>query len=257
MTLRHAESDQLLDLLADRATRGLDAEHVDDLDRLIREADEFDIDSVDRAAAALDLVFLDPAEIEPMPAELRSRIEDRLTSLASEERPEGDGRIAGRIGPLGAFGWLAAAACLALAGVLWMSPARQGTAPSLAEVASAPDAIRASWSPGPDETGANASGEVIWSDSRQAGYMVFRGLPRLDPEEYVYQLWIFDPDKDEHPVDGGVFNIAPGATEARIPINAKLPVDDPTMFAVTIEQPGGVVVSKQERVPVLAKIDRG
>ena len=37
-----------------------------------------------------------------------------------------------------------------------------------------------------------------------------------------------------------------------IPITAKLSVDEPVLFAVTIEKPGGVVVSKRERIVVTA-----
>ena len=49
------------------------------------------------------------------------------------------------------------------------------------------------------------------------------------------------------PVDGGVFDIA-ASGEALIPIDAKLPVGAGTIFAVTKERPGGVVVSDREIV---------
>ena len=39
-----------------------------------------------------------------------------------------------------------------------------------------------------------------------------------------------------------------------IPIEVKLPVVEPTLFANTIEKPGGVVVSSRERLPLLAKV---
>lgn len=252
-----AEMNRLFELLADRATQGLESDQSDELSALLRESREVDSECMDRAAAAVELCLLDPSEVEPMPAAVRRRIEHRLSELpdngAAEQPPS---PIAGRIGPIGAFGWLAAAACLVLAVLAWMSPATNSE-PSFAEVAAAPDAVRASWSAGPHPAGENASGEVVWSDSRQAGYMTFRNLPANDPSERQYQLWIFDPDKDQHPVDGGVFDIPSGADEVRVPINAKLPVDDPSMFAVTIEKPGGVVVSDQERLPVLAKIEKG
>jgi hypothetical protein len=41
--------------------------------------------------------------------------------------------------------------------------------------------------------------------------------------------------------------------EVVVPIAAKLHVDHATLFAVTVERPGGVVVSKRERVVVTAK----
>ena len=40
-----------------------------------------------------------------------------------------------------------------------------------------------------------------------------------------------------------MFDIPAGQTEVLIPIDAKLAVVDPKAFAITAEQPGGVVVS--------------
>ena len=39
-----------------------------------------------------------------------------------------------------------------------------------------------------------------------------------------------------------------------VPIDARLPIGKPTLFAITVEKPGGVVVSKRERLPLLAKV---
>jgi anti-sigma-K factor RskA len=74
--------------------------------------------------------------------------------------------------------------------------------------------------------------------------MLLTGMPANDPSVAQYQLWVVDPDRDSNPVDGGVFDIPSGQQSVVIPINAKLAVDDPTVFAITREQPGGVVVSK-------------
>ena len=38
-----------------------------------------------------------------------------------------------------------------------------------------------------------------------------------------------------------------------VPIRAKLHVVDPKIFAVTVEKPGGVVVSSRDRIALLAK----
>jgi anti-sigma-K factor RskA len=84
------------------------------------------------------------------------------------------------------------------------------------------------------------------------GYLRLRGLPINNPRQEQYQLWIFDSARgDQYPVDGGVFNMPAYAKEIVIPIVAKLTVHQATMFAVTIEQPGGVVVSSRERVVVI------
>jgi anti-sigma-K factor RskA len=67
-----------------------------------------------------------------------------------------------------------------------------------------------------------------------------------------YQLWIFDGGRDQrYPVDGGVFDVPTNATEVVIPIHAALPVLSAKAFAVTVEKPGGVVVSGRQHVVVL------
>jgi anti-sigma-K factor RskA len=99
----------------------------------------------------------------------------------------------------------------------------------------------------------NISGEVIWNDVRQEGYMSLVNLPVNDPSQNQYQLWIVDPERDELPVDGGVFDIPSGSATAVIPIRNALQVSKPVAFLITLEQPGGVVKSKQEVVVALAK----
>ena len=74
--------------------------------------------------------------------------------------------------------------------------------------------------------------------------MLLTGMPVNDPATSQYQLWLVDPDRDENPVDGGVFDIPADESSVVIPIDAKLAVNNPTVFAITREQPGGVVVSK-------------
>ncbi len=99
-----------------------------------------------------------------------------------------------------------------------------------------------------------AGGKVIWSDQFQKGYMTLSGLPENDPRQAQYQLWIVDPTRDaDAPVDGGVFDIPADGTPVVIPIAAKLALSKPQAFVITLEQPGGVVKSKQEQVVALAK----
>ena len=82
--------------------------------------------------------------------------------------------------------------------------------------------------------------------------MRFKGLAVNDAKQLQYQLWIFDKHRDQaFPVDGGVFDVS-STGEVIVPISAKLRVDEPVLFAVTVEAPGGVVVSKRERIVVTA-----
>ena len=85
--------------------------------------------------------------------------------------------------------------------------------------------------------------------------MRFSGLKPNDPDREQYQLWIVDASRGEPlkvpPVDGGVFDAGAGG-DVIVPIAPKLPVGKAFAFAVTIEPPGGVVVSDQSRKVVLA-----
>lgn len=97
------------------------------------------------------------------------------------------------------------------------------------------------------------TGRYVWSDQSQQGYMELEGLPVNNPEVNQYQLWIVDPARDaDAPVDGGVFDIAESGKNI-IPIDAKLKVNKPVAFVITLEQPGGVVKSRQEVVVGIGK----
>jgi len=168
--------------------------------------------------------------------------------------------------------WLAAAACLAIAiGSYAYFGTRKGAPPPVASnrdprekpsaaearerlVKEAKDVVRTAWGETGDAAGKGESGEVVWSNERQEGYMTFRAVATNDPKTTQYQLWIFDAERDDrYPVDGGVFDVDTSKGEVTIPISAKVAVGKPTLFAVTVERPGGVVVSKRERIVVTAK----
>ncbi|MEM8713433.1 MAG: anti-sigma factor [Planctomycetota bacterium] len=177
----------------------------------------------------------------------------------SEADRGGDGS---GFGALAAFaGWAAAAALLV--GLLFsmdrVAQLKEG-AVSMApdeELARlelvAPDVQTLSWLP---LGGASApKGSVVWSNERNQGFMRIQGLPVNDPSLKQYQLWIFrgtDPGAEPHPVDGGVFDVA-STGEVIIPIDAKIRVGEAGTFAVTVEKPGGVVVSKREQIVLLAQ----
>lgn len=165
-------------------------------------------------------------------------------------------------------GWFAAAAVLIVA-VTWPRPstAIRGGAPdqpmSLAFIAQTlRDSLlvndravaRISWTTTADLSARGASGDVVWSARAQSGVMRLAGLQPNDRKRWQYQLWIFDKRRDQrYPVDGGVFDIPTGSGEVLIPINARVPVGEAIMFAITVEPAGGVVVSTRERIALLAK----
>lgn len=110
------------------------------------------------------------------------------------------------------------------------------------------------WSATKDPAAKGATGEVLWNAEEQKGTMRFRGLAKNDATRSQYQLWIFDKGRDDkYPVDGGVFDVDADTGDVIVAIKARLPVDKATLFAVTVEKPGGVVVSKRERIVVTAK----
>ncbi len=156
------------------------------------------------------------------------------------------------------WGW-SVAACLAVLLVLQsqkLAPGSKAVPLELSKtifIQEAPDLLRL---PLAGTTGAYAQtqGEVLWSDEKQEGYLVLSDLPANDRERYQYQLWIVDPLRDEIPVDGGVFDVTPtGDASVVIPIEAKLNIRQPQAFIITVEQVGGVVRSKQEKVVGVAK----
>lgn len=178
--------------------------------------------------------------------------------------------VVSRIGALGLIGWLTAAACLVFAFVVSRPSVAPDAASRLATLEAESDVIHAPWL-GLSAIGApnhtlddGVSGEVIWSDAANEGFMRISGIEPNDPGEFQYQLWVFDASRPtgdlprfraeglpeiltQRPVDGGVFNIDTNG-EALIPIEAKLHVGKGVLFAVTKERPGGVVVSDREIV---------
>ncbi len=120
-------------------------------------------------------------------------------------------------------------------------------------IASARTSFKPSGSKAKLPLAAAVTGDVVWSNSAQARFMSFVGLPINDPTLEQYQLWIIDPSRDDEPIDGGVFNIT-SRGQSIVPIQAKLTVGQPKAFAITIVKPGGVVVSTQERLPLLAMV---
>jgi hypothetical protein len=101
------------------------------------------------------------------------------------------------------------------------------------------------------------AGDVVWDNARQEGYLRLRGVNANDPARTQYQLWIYDAARDErYPVNGGVFDVAPGHAEIVVPIRSVLPIRRPSAFAVTEEPSGGVVVSSGGRLVAVAHAAR-
>lgn len=212
----------------------------------------------ERLIAAIDVAWSDS---KPLPPHLRDAIRAKaaaeITLLRQDARPPSvDVKPNSRLTTW--VPWMIAAVCLIVSFVTLTSN-RNPTPEDLAQkrsqlISAAKDVIELKWSDGPTAI-AGAGGDIVWSHQRQQGFMRFRGLPVNDPTVQQYQLWIFDKNQSEKtPIDGGVFDIGLGQ-EVIVPIQSKLHVRDAYLFAVTIEKPGGVVVSSRERLPLIAAVN--
>jgi hypothetical protein len=280
----------MVDLLVKQVTEGLSSAEQRELDVMDSAVASAYLRDFERAAAAVTLSASGGGK--PLPAGLAQRIAQQadqhfaalpaaaVSSLDAARSARADA-AASREGAMspgsrsGAYGWLAAAACLVLALFGWMrSPAPIET-PPLAVVT--PPAITAPIQPPPltpaeertallanadsvkvtlgaskDPAAQGVSGDAVWDPVTQKGFLHFVGLASNDPAVSQYQIWIFDAKRDQrYPIDGGVFDVPANANEVVIPINANLNVSKAAAFAVTLEKPGGVVVSSRQHVVVL------
>lgn len=220
--------------------------------------------SLELTAAALETEFLETANTK-LPAGLIGDLKDSISEFVSDEAKENVVTLP-KILASPKTAW----AIAALFAILFIAQSFVETAPtgpgkpiatgpakvSPADaretlISKANDLIKSDF--GGTEQFNEMSGTVVWSDELQEGYMSLTNLPANDPGAKQYQLWIVDPARDEKPVDGGVFDISAGDGTAIIPIRNPLVVTNPQAFVITLEQPGGVVVSKQEVVVALAK----
>lgn len=276
--------EKLRDLLADQALFGLTDEEAKQLEELSDGANgSIAAQSFELAVAA---IALSEAKMEPMPAHLEARllkaadehfgtakseihesIHDQPTQSFQWKEPKPSRSF------FDWFGWAAAtAACIVLAVTFFYNQNRINELqarvdqltpkPTPEETlaqkrdrlkAAGAEIARAEWTPG-NVKDINVTGEVVWSDAKQEGYMTFRGLPVNDPNLQAYQLWMFEDAKlEELPKDGGVFNVT-SEGEIIIPIDAKLRTISPKAFAITIEKPGGVVRSDRGKIAVLGPV---
>ncbi|MGO8858811.1 MAG: anti-sigma factor domain-containing protein [Steroidobacteraceae bacterium] len=274
--------DAMVDLLVKQVTEGLSPAEQRALDVLDSALASEHLREFERAAAAITLA----APVQALPPSLRARLEEQAQIHAASAthvrslRPTGTAAAkARRVSRSGAAGWFAAAACLLLALFGWFRSPPSSVAPTADIHVTVPPATMPPV-PAPkepptaaeeratllaktesrkitlgatkDPAAAGVTGDVVWDPATQKGFLHFVGLAPNDPQVHQYQLWIFDGGRDKrYPVDGGVFNVPANSGEVVIPIHAELPIVKLAAFAVTIEKPGGVVVSSRDHVIVL------
>lgn len=229
-------------------------------------------DSLDETAAALTAALhAASGDTSTLPASLADRIvADGREQLRRANAPAGVPSPLVVVRPtrtlrvMAVTGWLAAAAALAL----WVRTPPVATSADMAVVTEQPSlatlraslladstSIRRAWQESTDPSARGVTGEIVWNDTQQRGVMRFVGLALNDPRLAQYQLWIIDAERDaRYPVDGGVFDVNSDG-EVLVAVTARIPVGRPTLFAITLERPGGVVVSTRERLVLAAAVD--
>jgi hypothetical protein len=285
MNAAFLNNERLADLLVKQTTEGLLRTEKEELDQLLARHRDADPELVERVAAAVALAG--EFDEEALPAALRERVEiegRRLVAAkpatVSEIRPPRRDEQPLR-SSVSQWTRMALAASVLLAVVGWWPRLRDTVSPAtgpqvatteepapIAEPPPAPSAaekrqmllasgkaVQSPWTATGDPLAPTVAGDVVWDNESQTGFLRLSGLTANDPGQSQYQLWIFDATRDDrYPIDGGVFDVPAGQSEIVIPIQARLGVNAPAMFAVTIEKPGGVVVSEREHVVALAKV---
>lgn len=286
------QKERLLELLADQAVFGLTEEELMEVERLKKQFPDWEDDdvSLELAAAAVNLSQLEVSE--DLPANLRTKIfaavDDYFEVLEQPETPVNfaaknsenavsastanvrEVEIQTKTSPWQWLGWAFAAAAIVALTITLLTKTENKT-PEIVKnptptpqvelsneqkreqlIASATDEVVIPLANPKNEK--EIVGEMVWSNAEQKGFLRFTNLPVNDAAKETYQLWIVDETQDaKTPLSGGIFNIAK-AGETVVPVNAQLRVNKPKLIAVTVEKPGGVVVSKQEKVVALAKI---
>lgn len=257
---------RLTELLADEAVTGLDEARAAEIDTLMGAGTGLARDDFMKVAGLVQAGFLhqDNSAQQKMPPALRAKLEQQakdffdqgparndpapVSDLSAARRARAEQRQASpRLFSTQMTGWYLAAALALVFVVVGRGPAPDsatGEGVELATLLAEADVIVAPWvAEAAGEGYEQVTGDVVWSNERQTGYMRLSGLVANNPENAQYQLWIVDPERDERPVDGGVFDVPAGEGEVIIPIDPKLRIKSPAAFAITLEQPGGVVVS--------------
>jgi hypothetical protein len=248
--------DRLHDLLAVRATAGLTTAEESELSTLLARWPHVAPDDFDRAAAAVHLTAVHRPL--PLPPGLKAKLEtDAIRHFGPPAEPHppaaGPARRRSTAFYWAACGWTCAATVLVgfLAIVLTQKPREVirevVKSPAEPTVTEKRDKLKADLTA---KTFASAAtpdaptGTVVFSPSKQEGYMELKGLKPNDPTKTQYQLWVVDKGRPHaEPVDGGVFDVRADGT-ALVPVKSPLVLREVAAFAVTVEAAGGVVVSE-------------
>lgn len=208
-----------------------------------------EVEALELAAAALAAAEAEARGLEPLPAHLVVQLKAdaaRFHAPAPRRAP----RLLPTAAAIAAGVALGATAAVA---VLRSATDRAEPIDAATFVRNHPSAVHWNWTGTADgHVVGPVHGEAYFDPTTAMGLLEIEGLAANDPTVERYQLWIFDAERDERfPVDGGVFDIA-GSGRTLVPVQTRVAVGRPVMFAVTVEKPGGAVVSDR-RIALVAK----
>jgi hypothetical protein len=280
-----AAGERYADLVCDQAVYGYGAREQEELGQVAQAAATRERESLERAAAALHLALMG-TPYEPMPSGLKSKLMRSAESFRAGQREavEASPAVIGSIGT-GSSGdrssnttgrrglgtsvpWLVAAASIAALAVVSIRGVDGGgraagrgvdLVSAYRELQALPTAVACSWGDWDKPEISGVTGEVVWCDRLQKGYMRLKGLPANDPNRQQYQLWIIDTrgladaTGQSARISGGVFDVNESG-EVIVPISPALFVQGAKAFAITIERPGGTWVSSMERRVAIASL---
>ncbi len=250
--------DRIWELMAERATQGLSEADARELAQLCRDHPDVEPLAFEEAAAAMSLAFLEP---QPLPESVKQQLALAAQEFSAGRTPaphpeEEQAPIAmiGRGRGVLYAGWIAAAACLALAFVGWWSAIKPRIPMDQLRLAmmTSPDAKKLDWTPWDAPEIKGVGGDVVWNEKEQKGFMRFTNLPVNNPTKEQYQLWIVDERGMDQRISGALFDVS-STGEVVVPITPQIHTRGAAAFALTIEEPGGVWVSSMARRVVIAK----
>ncbi len=232
---------RLYDLLTRQQTDPLTPAEDTELRELLAKWPHVEPDAVATVAAMVQAATAPAAELSP---EFLDRLEADAATHFNPPRPSEQARTARRK-RTPVLEWCVIAALITIVGVegwrRWDS-ARTATPVARTPAEGREQLLAAGGKRFPAKT---RNGDVVWDNSTQRGYLNVDGLPPNDPARSQYQLWVVDAGRaHKEPVDGGVFDVGPDG-RAVVAITPALALRNPVLFAVTVEPPGGVVVSER------------
>src|SRR5262245_9536239 len=176
---------RLQELLGIEATQGLSPAEANELDTLLALFPDEDPDGFELAAAAVHLALSGP------PDEMPSRLSEKLHLAAIAMVPAATKTSPKLSTPRPAWvtwaswaGWAVAASRLvALVYTNWPEPSVEKRRKDFVHKVNPPVF---------EGEKKGVTGNIVWSDAKQEGYLEVHGLQPLDPATGTYQLWIVD-----------------------------------------------------------------